>query len=131
MKQKIVKALKIVAMTRGTVVLDENLQNLESFLKDRNMHVVVPPTGTSDEKIAKLYASHRILITNNSKDFIQLAPEYSLGIIATEKLKTKDPEELTKIISSAISKLSLWSKRHGYILQLKESNQHTFKPLVD
>jgi len=129
--KKLVEALKIVAMTRGVVVLDENLQNLEAYLKDKNVHVVVPPTGTSDEKIAKLYASHRIFVTNNSKDFIQLASEYSIGIIATEKLKVKDPEVLSKIVSSAITKLSLWSKRHGYIVQLKENNQHTFKPLVD
>ena len=82
---------------RGTVVIDENLANLAPFLEKKGIRVRLPPKGMSDEKIAEDYLPNRIFITNNSKDFIDMASEYDIGIIATENV-LKDPEHLAKNI---------------------------------
>lgn len=130
MQDDLLKTLEVLAMPRGTVVVDENLANLAPFLEKKGIRVRLPPKGMSDEKIAEDYLPNRIFITNNSKDFVDMASEYDIGIIATENV-VKDPEHLAKIISNAIKSYSLWGIRHGYVLVLKNDNKHSLKPLVD
>jgi hypothetical protein len=119
------------AMSRGKVVLDENLEALSNELKDRNMMVIVPPKGTKDSFIKKNFLAGRLFITNNSKDFIDDASSYEYGIISTEKIKFKDPELLSKMISDAIIKFKLWSRTDPFILVLHEDKKHVLKSLND
>lgn len=36
---------KVEAMSRGVVVLDNNIESLESHLQKRNIKVIIPPAG--------------------------------------------------------------------------------------
>jgi hypothetical protein len=119
-----------VATARGTVVLDENLFQLEQPLKDESIRVRKVRPGTKDDDILKGdLLSNRIFITDNSKDFIYDAPRLDCGIIATENV-TKDVLTLVKIISRALSDYDLWSKRHGFILKLMQNGKHEYKELT-
>jgi len=111
---------KIEAMSRGSVVLDENVNFLAEFLHQKNIRSILPLPGLSDEQIAEKMAMHRIFITNNSKHFLQLALEYEIGLIAVENLP-KDPKTLADIISQAISSLSLWSATKPFIITFKKN----------
>lgn len=119
------------AMARGTVVVDENLNNLVPELSLRNIRVLTPKSGTPDPSIISALLSNRIFITNNSKDFLQSAAEHDTGIIATESLSNKEPKALAALISSIISKYSLWSKRNAYVLYLKDDGRHEYRDLLD
>lgn len=117
-------------MSRGIVVLDENLLSLETHLQKRNMRVIKPIAGMTDDTIAEALASGRVLITNNSKDFLQLAIDFEFGIIATEK-GPADDASLAKAISSAITAHSLWAKKGAFVTTLKKDGTSTFKELKD
>ena len=41
----------IIAMARGTIVLDENSFNLEDELKSKNIRIIKPRSGMKDNKI--------------------------------------------------------------------------------
>lgn len=128
-KETIISKLT-VAMSRGVIVLDENVQNLKPELQDKNIRIISVNPSTKDPKIITDILPNRIFITNNSKDFVQSAAEYDIGIIATEHVN-KDPKALSAMISKALTSNSLWSKKHGWILILKSEGQHEFKELVD
>ena len=119
-----------IAMARGTVVLDENLLNLRDGLQKRNIRVLVPTSGMSDETIKEQMLANRILITNNSKDFISDASSYDYGIIATESLSSKDIKNVVQKIHEAFITHELWSKRHGFIVYLKDTGPSDFKSLT-
>lgn len=116
-------------MSRGLVVLDENLAELKIPLMELNIRVLLPPKGMSDEEIKHSMLSRRLFITNNSKDFVHEASSYEYGIIATEHA-TKDTTRLAKIISKALIDYDLWSKQHGFILKLMQTGKHEFTPLT-
>ena len=129
---KISEITKILnEMSRGILVVDENLKEIVPHLENRNIRVITPRQGEDDDHIKKVYLSKRIFITNNSKDFIDDASSYEYGIIATESLKSKDPIKLAKIISDCISKFNLWSKQHGFILKLKDNGKHELENLTN
>lgn len=128
---KLIDTLKVVAMSRGTVIVDENLRSIGQFLTDANIRVRMPPQGMEDKQIAREYLPNRIFITNNSKDFIRVAIKYDIGIIATENIQSKDPEILADIISDALIDFSLWSERIGFLLTLMNDGKHDFKRLTD
>ena len=119
-----------VAMARGTVVLDENLWHLVQALKDKNMHVIMPDAKMNDQKIKHDLLSNRILITENSKDFVRDASVYDYGIIATEKLSSKDVDNVVQKIQDALIDHSLWSKRHGFIVYLKDNGTSDYRELT-
>jgi hypothetical protein len=124
-------AKKIInEMSRGILVTDENLKALVPFLERRNIRVLTPKQGESDQFIKQVYLSKRIFVTNNSKDFVKDASSYEYGVISTENIKSKDPELLAKMISDALTDFSLWSKKHGFILKLKDNSKHEYKDLV-
>ena len=131
MGKSLIKALQTIAMARGTVVIDENLRNLANPLQDKNIRTRLPPLGMSDDKIAHDYLPNRVFITNNSKDFIKYAPQFDIGIIATESLKSLDAENLADMISDVITEYSIWSLRHGFILHLKDDGRHEMVPLTE
>lgn len=89
---------KIEAMSRGSVIIDENISYLQVELGKRNIRAVTPLLGMTDEQIAEKMAMHKILITNNSKDFLRYALEYEIGLIAVENLP-KDPSLLAVIFN--------------------------------
>jgi hypothetical protein len=119
------------AMSRGRVVLDENLSTISLELQKRNIKVILPTPGTSDDKIKETLLVGRLFITNNSKDFINDASSYEFGIISTEKIKLKNPKKLAKMISDAIIKFKLWSQNDPFILTLHEDQKHQLKFLHD
>lgn len=129
--KKLISALKIVSMSRGTVIVDEHLRDIDTYLTKLNIRVRLPPQGMSDKKIAEDYLPNRVFITNNSKDFLRYAILYDIGIIATENIKSKDAENLAEMISDAIIDYSLWSQKSGFLLTLKSDGNHEFKLLVD
>lgn len=109
---------KVEAMSRGSVVVDENVSFLVPELWKKNIRAVLPLSGMTDEQIAEKMAIHKILITANSKDFLQLALEYEIGLIAVESL-SKDPKVLAGIISKTISDLGLWTKTKPFLVTFK------------
>lgn len=119
----------LTEMSRGVLVVDENLIGLEDELRKRNIKVIVPKRNMSDEDIKHELLTHRIIVTNNTKDFIDAAVEVEYGIIATENIKFKDSKRLADIISKAIIKFNLWGVRSGFILTLEPNNNHNFKIL--
>jgi len=58
----LVSALKTVAMSRGTIIVDENLQDLRHYLTNLNIRVRLPPQGMSDKKIAEDYLPNRVFV---------------------------------------------------------------------
>lgn len=128
---KLIDTLKVIAMSRGTVIVDENLRSVGPYLTDANIRVRMPPQGMEDKQIAREYLPNRIFITNNSKDFIRAAIKYDIGIIATENIQSKDPELLADLISDVLIDFSLWSERTGFLLTLMNDGKHEFKRLTD
>lgn len=122
---------KVMAMSRGIVVLDENASDLEQFLKSKNFRVLNVPKGVSDENIASDMLSGRVFITKNSKDFVRLGAELEIGIINCDNLFKKSPEELSKIISDAYTDFQISSHRGtGWMLTLKADGKHEFRNLI-
>lgn len=118
-------------MARGTVVIDENVSGLSSYLQSKNIRVVQPPSGMDDDQIKQFILPNRIIITNNSADFVEDASSGDYGIIALEGVMPMDMESLSKIISKVMTKFSLWSKRHGFILRLKKDGKHEYEELTE
>jgi len=124
-------ARKIVAMARGIVVLDENVSGMEAELNNRNIRVVPIPKGTDDDIIKKHYLPGRTLITANSAHFVDDASSYEYGIIALDKVKFKDPKSLATIVSAAFVREQLWSKAHGFIIELDDKGNGKVRNLTD
>lgn len=122
---------KITAMARGTLVVDECLEPLAPYLEEKNIHVVIPEKKMSDDKIIKTLLANRIIVTNNSKDFINKASSFDYGIIATEHVNIQQLDTLANMISDAIIKNKLWSFRHGFILTLNADGKHIIEDLTD
>jgi hypothetical protein len=137
MEKKLNEITSRVAMARGTVILDENVQSLSDGLRFINVRVIVPKSGTQDDFIIQELLPNRIIITNNSKDFIDYASSYDFGIVSLEGLSFIDSESnpkknvTIKLISKAFIEYELWSKRHGFILELKDNGKHLYRDLVD
>ena len=122
--------IKKISMSRGVLVLDENVENLKEELKKLNIKIIQPKKGLSDKSIKEELLLHRILVTKNSQDFTKEAPIFEYGIIAIEHIKGT-AEKVADLISEAIVKHSLWSKKHGFIVTIDSKGNSTFKPLTD
>lgn len=126
-----------LAMARGTLVIDECVQELAPPLEKRNIHVIVPHPEEDDDLIIKRLLPNRIIVTKNPNDFKRDASSYDIGIIDVSKLKfiDSDPDPVknktVKIISDAIMDFSLWSKRHGFIITLYNNKKAVFKELTN
>jgi hypothetical protein len=135
MDDKLKEALRrCVGMARGFVVLDENLFELKESLEKYNLHVVLPKPGMSDPDIAKAYLGGRILITKNSKDFIEFAPVYDFGIIALENVKYIDTakdisNQTSKLISKILVRGKLWSRLGAFLVKVKANGSFDIEKL--
>ena len=120
-----------IAMARGTIFLDEDSLHLESALKEQNIRVLKAKPGTKDEElIESMTLANRILITNNSKDFKYFASSLDMGIIALDNLSSSNDKMVVQKISQAIIKLSLWAKRHGFIVYLYDNKDPKYEELT-
>lgn len=108
----------VLAMSRGTVVLDETDRHLLEALKNINLKVVLPDRQLSDQSIKQLFLSGRILITSNSKDFLSDAPIYEYGIVALEHVQVLTPEQIAQKIHRALVEFELTSRNYGYVVRL-------------
>jgi hypothetical protein len=126
----------VLAMARGTIVVDECCKELTKPLSDSNIHVVEPYAGEKDEDIIRRLLPNRIIVTKNPNDFKKYASSYDIGIIDLSKLKFIDADpssiknQTVHVISEAIIDFNLWSKRHGFILTLHENGKHLMKDLT-
>lgn len=127
----------VIAMARGTMVVDECVQELALPLSASNIHVISPQPGEKDEQIIERLLPNRIIVTKNPDDFKKHASSYDIGIIDVSKLKFLDPNpsptknKTVQAISAAIIKFSLWSKRHGFIVTLYDNKEPTFTELTE
>jgi len=122
---------KVESMSRGIVVLDNNIESLESALQKRNIRVVIPPAGMPDNQIIEKLLPYRIFITNNVRHFTSDASSFEYGIIEVPMAAMADPVNAAKMISDAISQYALWSKKHGFLVTLSLSNKATYKEIID
>jgi hypothetical protein len=129
------KATGKAGMARATIVVDENVSSLMSALREANFRVITPSKGLDDHEIKKNILAHRMLVTNNTKDFLDDAPVLDYGIIGLEALGFIDSasnykdNKIAQMISKAVSEFDLISERSGYVLMLKPNSQHVFKRL--
>lgn len=134
-RYKEAKTVEKSGMARATLVVDENVDFLIEPLKEANFHVLKPPKGMEDFEIKKVLLAHRILVTRNTKDFLDDAPVLDYGIIGLEALPFVDPahdykSNLTaQMISKAVTAHSLVAERTGFVLMLKPSGKHVFRRL--
>lgn len=61
-------------MARGYLVIDESVSYLEKPLKEANFRTTTPPQGLEDAKIKETLLGNRIIVTKNTKDFLDDAP---------------------------------------------------------
>jgi hypothetical protein len=120
-------------MARGLLVVDESLSQLVAPLTELGIRVIEPLRGESDQDIAQRLLPGRIFLTRNIKDFARYAYGMEFGIISLDGLDFVDPQpdeskNLTvKIILNALLTYELWSKRNGFILELKDDGNHVYK----
>lgn len=126
-----IEKVKIQAMSRGVVVLDNNLEVLKAVLIERRIRVVIPQPGMADEDIIRTLCPHRILITNNLKDFVSEVSSYEFGIIFIPQTLVADVSKAGKLISDVIIKYSLWSKMHGFVVKIDSEGKSNFQEITD
>lgn len=122
-------------MARGVIVLDENVAVLAAALREANIKVVEIPAGTEDTLIIQNFLFHRILVTRNTRDFLEEAPIHEYGIISLEKLSFIDSSpafstnKTARLISQAISGYGLWAKGAKFLLELRDDGNHVLTSL--
>jgi hypothetical protein len=133
--EKMVK--NVIAMARGTLVIDENSFELVPAFSSSNFHIIKLNPGEKDEDIVQRLLPNRMIITKNPVDFKKYASSFDIGIIDISKLKFVDPDPSPTrnttfhAISEAIIKHSLWSVRHGFIITLYDNKEAIFTALTD
>lgn len=127
----------VMAMSRGTIVVDENALVLAPPLRASNIRVLSPDPGEKDEKIVERLLPNRMIVTKNPDHFKKHASSHDIGIIDISKLKFVDPDpspsrnKTVQAISDAITSHSLWSIRHGFIITLYDDKDPVFKALTE
>jgi len=128
---------KVVAMARGTLVIDENSFELVPAFIEGNFHIIKPYPGEKEEDIVQRLLPNRMILTKNPSDFRGYASSYDIGIIDISKLRFVDPDpnptknKTFRSVSDAIIKHSLWSIRHGFIITLYDEKEPIFTDLTD
>lgn len=98
------------SMARGFLVVDENVSELTSPLRDKNFHVIEPSPGLDDEAIMQRLLPGRILVTNNLADFTADALAYEFGVIFVAQGALADPAHAANRISKAYTQHRLKSR---------------------
>ena len=108
-----------LGMSRGIVVLDEDLLGLYEPLRRLHMRVLVPPAKTPDRHRFEWWLPGRLLITNNQDDFREMAVVHEFGVIQISQKLMADPESLAAQISKEIVNRRLWSNK-PFILSISQ-----------
>ena len=87
-------------MSRGILILDENVYALESWLREENFRIVKVLPGTPDTKISQ-DLSFRIFITKNPRDFVVAAFTYEFGLVGITDAAMANPAKVAEAISDA------------------------------
>lgn len=118
-------------MARAVLVVDENVNQLASSLREANFRVKQPKPGMSDEQIKEDLLEHRVLVTNTTH-FLKDAPRLEYGIIGLEGLPFIDgspqyaQNKTAQLIADAWVEYELQSERFSYVLMLKPDGKHVF-----
>jgi len=130
-------AQDVLAMSRGTLVVDECVQELKNPLSGLNIRILSPRPGEKDPDIIERLLPNRIIVTKNPDDFKPHASSQDFGIIDVSKLKFLDPNpsptlnKTVQAISKTITEYSLWSKRHGFIITLYDDKEPFYRDLTE
>jgi len=124
---------ELAVRSNFTLVLDENLYVLYEALRDSGFKVLKYPKGLKDSDLVP-FLTNKILITNNSKDFVIDALVHDFDIIATESIKFIDDKkdrknELAIKIASAIRESNISLRRGNWIMNLKNDGTYNLKEL--
>lgn len=123
--------VRISAMSRGVLVVDENLLFLKGSLEDRNIRVLVPEQGWDDSFIKRVLLPHRIFVTNNAKDFERDISSFEYGLIDIPQSLLVDPAHAAKLISDAIIEHGLWSLPRGFLLRFQADGSTELQQKTD
>jgi hypothetical protein len=104
-----------MALARAILILEENTLFLLEHLEKRNFRVYTVKNDLKDEQIAPLLA-HRVLVTNNPRDFLSAAAIYEFSMIDTSNAY-QDPTSLAQEISDAWITMKLKGKQ-PFVLHL-------------
>ena len=120
-------------LTRGVVVLHENLSEIGDELRDRDISVIIYVSAMDIDVLKHDYLPGRILITTKPADFVWDASSYCYGILDIRKIKTKDPLTIASLISKVMARYKLWerSKRSGWIMVLNDQGTGKIRALED
>jgi hypothetical protein len=124
---------ELAARSNFTLVLDENLAALYDALRDFGFKVLSYPKGLKDSELVP-FLTNKILITNNSKDFIIDALVHDFDIIGTESVKfiddRKDRKNVTASkIAKAIRESNISLKRGNWLMVLMDDGSYKLKEL--
>jgi hypothetical protein len=115
------------------LLVDENLSVLVPAFKDAGFRVLTPPQGMLDDDVKEM-AEGTLIITKNSKDFIDDAVSFDYDVVGVEGIKFIDTEkskknQTTRKIVSAIAKSRIWNLIGYYFLEVKDNGTFNLKKL--
>jgi hypothetical protein len=117
-----------------TILLDENLRGLETALEDDGFKVVMPLPGLKDEELRRK-ARGWVILTQNSKDFVDDAPRFDYDVIGVEDIKFIDNDptrknQTVRKISNAVRRSQLGSRRGTFLLTIKDDGSYHLRELL-
>lgn len=116
------------SFSRGVIIVDQCVSELQNFIRDRNFRTILRPDGFSDYDLIKFLLPHRILITSEMKEYHREASSYEFGIILLEKELAFNPMEAARRVSDVFNEFQLGSKRYGFLVTLS-AKVHTYEEL--
>jgi len=123
-------------LARGVVVLDPDLEGLETALKAANLMVVIPPAGLDDLTLKEQILPHRIWITRNQAEVIDEPAVYEYGVVSLRSLSviewqpTYEKNRTVQEISKALSRYGLWTRGCRFLLELKDDGNHRLQEVT-
>lgn len=117
-----------------TILLDENLRNLESALEDDGFKVVVPPQGLKDDALKRMARGWAIL-TRNSQDFAGEAVRHDYDVIGIEDVKFIDDRpdrtnDTVRKISAAVRRSQLGTRKGNFWLKIRDNGSFHLEQLI-
>jgi hypothetical protein len=117
-----------------TILLDENLRNLETALEDDGFKVVMPPQGLSVE-VLKRKARGWAILTRNSKDFVFDAVRYDYDVIGIEDIRFVDDKpdrtnETVQKISAAVRRSQIGTRKGNFVLKIRDNGSFHLEQTV-
>jgi hypothetical protein len=124
----------VARRSKLTILLDENLEPLKDGLRDSGFKVISVKKGMPDEEIKEL-AEGTVILTKNSKDFVNDAVRFDYDIVAIENIKFIDTDKTRKNqtvekVSNAIRESDFASKRGNFLLTIEDTGHYRIKSLT-